>query len=262
MGFIYVINCKAEPKVYVGQTVKTIRQRWNDHRACARLYQRAKDEPEGKMPANIAGSVLYRAMYVHGLENFDIEPVCEVPDEELNDTEQCWIALLDCIAPKGFNLTTGGGSFRHAESTKALMRAKKQENVDAMRNIKLHGLPAKTAYRNNKAKGEQILLNKHPLCNSKTFNLRDYKSFEEMKLTVINFVDELERSGVPYQPKKGDQSLPKGLISTKADFRVNKVVEGRNYDKKFEAKSRTRDENLRLALEYLETLPKKKGLDA
>lgn len=254
MGFIYLIGCRKSFKHYFGQTRTSVAKRWAEHKAFARRLIKATEE--GRVIPNIHNSVLCRAMAKHGIDQFYIEEWCEVEDEKLDAEETLWIEDFDCIAPKGYNLTTGGSSnYRHAPVTIELMKQVKQSRVDNYRNEKLFGLPAKTAYRNDPVKGELIRINDHPLCKGKMFYARDYPSFDVMKAAVVTFLAGLEAEGVAYERKKrGGNELPKGIIETPKGFRVNKRHNGRTYDKRFEVAKNTKEENKHLALEWFEDL--------
>lgn len=93
MGFIYKITSPSK-KMYVGQTKKKVPQeRWKEH--CK--------------PSSKKCVALKRAIDKYGAENMTFEEVEECADELLNDREQHWIRELDTLAPKGYNLRSGGG---------------------------------------------------------------------------------------------------------------------------------------------------------
>lgn len=100
---IYKIINKLDPdKVYIGQTTQTLRNRWvrhlNSHSRC---------------------SYLHRAIKRYGAENFIIEQIDTANTQnELNEKEQYWIKYYDCIAPKGYNLTSGGEHPVFSEETR------------------------------------------------------------------------------------------------------------------------------------------------
>ena len=95
--YIYKIYNTINDKLYIGQTRRAIRKRFLDH------VNRAK---------NGAQTRLYCAMRKHGIENFYIEVVEEVPDSEnatelLNSREIYWITHYDSVK-NGYNSTNGG----------------------------------------------------------------------------------------------------------------------------------------------------------
>ena len=72
-GIIYKITNIINNKVYIGQTVNTIKQRWNKH--CHSNGCRS----------------LYNAILKYGKENFNIEIIETLPIEELDEREIYWI---------------------------------------------------------------------------------------------------------------------------------------------------------------------------
>lgn len=101
-GIIYKLTCLITWKVYVGQTTRTLDERFKEHVSHNKY-------------------LIGNAIRKYGAENFSRE-VLEVCDtqEQLNERERYWIAYFDCIAPKGYNLTEGGeGGFHHTPETRA-----------------------------------------------------------------------------------------------------------------------------------------------
>ena len=103
-GVIYKITCLVNGKPYIGQTTRTIEERFKEH-------------TESPYPIGIA-------IRAHGTENFTIEVIAECEtQEELNAQEIRFIAEYDCMAPKGYNCTSGGeGGGSLCEETKAKLR--------------------------------------------------------------------------------------------------------------------------------------------
>lgn len=88
-GVIYLIVNLVNGKMYVGQTVQTLTERFKQH---------AKSD-----------SVIGKVIRKYGRKNFRIEVIdeCETR-EQLNEREKFWIAFFDCKTPKGYNCTDGG----------------------------------------------------------------------------------------------------------------------------------------------------------
>lgn len=104
LGTIYKITNLIDGKIYVGQTVQKLSRRFNQHK---HGITKGVDQ----------------AIKKYGIENFKIEPIEVCPCEMLNEREMFWIKKLDCISPKGYNLTSGGDSdFRRSEETLERMR--------------------------------------------------------------------------------------------------------------------------------------------
>ncbi len=92
---IYKITNKINGKCYVGQTTKSIEQRWKAH-----CWQ-----------CNFNNNmIIYRAIKKYGKENFSIEKICDCQNQkELNESEVKYIKYFDTMCPNGYNLCGGGG---------------------------------------------------------------------------------------------------------------------------------------------------------
>lgn len=96
MGYIYCITNVINNKRYVGKTTNTIEERWKEH------CQDFKKERCEKRP-------LYDAFNKYGIENFKIECLEEVQDDNLlSEKEIYWIKELETYGSKGYNATKGG----------------------------------------------------------------------------------------------------------------------------------------------------------
>ncbi len=89
---IYCITHKETGKQYCGQSVDCF-ERWKQH-----------STPK-KASAGIKGAIMK-----YGVGEFSFAILEECKREELNERECWWIATLGCMAPAGFNLTSGGGA--------------------------------------------------------------------------------------------------------------------------------------------------------
>jgi group I intron endonuclease len=103
---IYRITNLINLKIYVGQTVLTLSERWMAHKKEAKLHRK--------------NYILYNSINKYGIENFIIEEIDIAHSlEELNKKEQEWIAKLASAHPYGYNLKLGGnGGGKHLQSTK------------------------------------------------------------------------------------------------------------------------------------------------
>ena len=96
MGYIYIIKNSINSKVYIGQTKKSIQERWKEH-----LYS-----------STYRNQVLYIAMRKYGTEHFFIEEVEYVDaNTSLDEREKFWIKKYNSISPNGYNITGGGSRF-------------------------------------------------------------------------------------------------------------------------------------------------------
>lgn len=94
MGQIYGIKRKGINKiVYVGQTIRNYKIRWQQHK------QQAKERHYA----------LYNALNKYGIDNFYPILIEECENEKLNEREQYWIKQCHTkIEEDGYNLTDGG----------------------------------------------------------------------------------------------------------------------------------------------------------
>lgn len=92
MGFIYKIENQINHKVYIGQTKRTIGERWIEH-----LEMHHPEVP------------LYRAFIKYGISNFFIEQIEECPNENLDEREIFWINYYNSFE-NGYNATRGGST--------------------------------------------------------------------------------------------------------------------------------------------------------
>lgn len=89
MTGIYKITNKLNGMSYIGQSVN-IAKRWKTH--C-----------NGN-----STSLIHKAIFLYGKDNFSFEVLEECKKEELNDRERYWIHFYDTYN-NGYNLTLGGG---------------------------------------------------------------------------------------------------------------------------------------------------------
>lgn len=104
---IYKITNKLNGKVYIGQSID-IDKRWRQHMT-------AKDDV-----------LIHKSIQKYGAENFSFEILLECPADMLDVWERDMIALYDCISPKGYNLTEGGGGCKCSEETRLKMSEAKK----------------------------------------------------------------------------------------------------------------------------------------
>lgn len=96
MGYIYKIVNNKNNKIYIGQTIKSIQERFRIHITASKLIK------NNNIP-------LYQAFKKYGLENFKILLIEECDKLELNNREQYWINYYNSYN-KGYNATLGGKS--------------------------------------------------------------------------------------------------------------------------------------------------------
>lgn len=257
MGFIYIITCLINNKIYIGQTTDTIQSRWNSHKSASKYNKKYLD---GEIDAPHAKkgmcSALYRSINCHGIENFKIEALEELDDDLLNEAEVQFIEEFNSLVPNGYNLTTGGDNFKHSEETKNLLKILNKEHMKTTfkqfrKYDALEDLPMYCIY----LKDEGVAINKHPLCNRKNFTIKKYGSLNNAKDELRRFLDVLENNNIRYrgQKPKREIDLPAGVRKIKKGYFVDKTINKVTYRKAFS--SDPNDENNKInAINYLNTL--------
>jgi len=107
-GFIYKIYNDVNDKVYIGQTISTVSDRWSEHKSAAR-------------PNSGINSYIYKAMRKYGIDKFHIEEVEKFEDTEidslfkkLNIAEIEYISKYKSLSTEnGYNLQKGGDNFAY-----------------------------------------------------------------------------------------------------------------------------------------------------
>lgn len=90
-----MITNKLNGKKYVGQTVQSLKKRFQRH--CW------KSSSKNSM-------AITSAISKYGKENFSMEILCTcLSQKELNEMEVFYVKVHDTLAPKGYNLVAGGG---------------------------------------------------------------------------------------------------------------------------------------------------------
>lgn len=104
---IYKVTNRINGKVYIGQTKQSLHKRWSNH--CCK---------------NSHCSILHSAIKKYGAENFTVEQIdVAASKEELDKKEIYWISHFDSVAPKGYNISLGGGGNRgHIPSEETLLK--------------------------------------------------------------------------------------------------------------------------------------------
>ena len=119
-GVVYSVTNNLDDKQYVGQTTRTLEERFSEHAE--------------------ADSLLGRAIQRDGAENFSREVLAECEtQEELDAQERFYIKKLDCKHPKGYNSTDGG---RRSRSPKT----KVEKQLDPRKEFFLKMIGAKITY--------------------------------------------------------------------------------------------------------------------
>ncbi len=113
IGIVYVHRHKTKGKVYVGQTWQPPSRRWRKEDSTYTSHKNCK--------------AFYHALRKYGWDSFETEELATcTTQEELNLTEEKYIKLFDCLAPKGYNLRSiCNGRSTHTPQTRAKISAAK-----------------------------------------------------------------------------------------------------------------------------------------
>ncbi|MBN4054776.1 GIY-YIG nuclease family protein [Nitrospira defluvii] len=99
-GIVYKICNKENGKLYIGQTIQSLKSRKKDHRGCL---------------DKLSHLALYRAFRKYGFENFEWEVIHQAKDKaDLDKMEKYYIQHYNTMSPRyGYNLTYGGEGGKH-----------------------------------------------------------------------------------------------------------------------------------------------------
>jgi group I intron endonuclease len=108
---IYLIRNTVNGKAYVGQTIRTLEERWHQHKQQG--IHRYKND------------ALHNALLKYGIDAFEIAVLDDSAStlDELNALEKFHIKAQGTLSPHGYNLTTGGFSYQRSAETLAKMSA-------------------------------------------------------------------------------------------------------------------------------------------
>ena len=100
---VYKITNKLNNKIYIGQTINPIEQRWREHKNDKKGFCR----------------YLFNAFNQYGRDNFEIKILSKCNSmDEMNHRETYYIRLFNTLAPNGYNILPGGGNRIVGEETR------------------------------------------------------------------------------------------------------------------------------------------------
>ena len=94
MPYIYKITNNLNGKIYIGKTIKSVQERFEEHYLASRK-KRCEKRP------------LYDAINKYGIKNFSIEQIEECDVNVLSEREKYWIEYYGSFR-NGYNATIGG----------------------------------------------------------------------------------------------------------------------------------------------------------
>lgn len=167
---IYKITNKTNGKVYIGQTVRTLPQRWKHHCYDAEKY---KDN-----------SVFHKAIRKYGADNFAVEQIdVACSKEELNAKEVYWIEYYKCGIPNGYNMTHGGEGCRTTDATRRKQSASHIGKKHEYRSICIVNVDTKEIFSSVYEAANKYNLNHSYFCEKlKKSRCFKYGGFEWFKI--------------------------------------------------------------------------------
>jgi group I intron endonuclease len=111
-GLVYLLTNLINGKQYVGQTVQGLNRRWQQHKQLA---------------ATGRGHLIASAIRKYGSANFRIVELARAESlAELNVLEALYVAGLNALSPRGYNLDSGGRNGIKSAETRAKIGAQKK----------------------------------------------------------------------------------------------------------------------------------------
>jgi group I intron endonuclease len=113
-GIIYKVTNIESGTSYIGQTTKTLKQRWTEH-----IYDATGNRSKDK------GCYFHLAIKKYGPEAFKLIVLQECLNKEaLDSVEKFYISHFNTVRPFGYNLSLGGSGVMHGRKMSAEARAK------------------------------------------------------------------------------------------------------------------------------------------
>ena len=107
---IYKITDKRNNKIYIGRAADLKNRKWRHF-----CYTHPEDYLESSLSTEINMDIHKAMMDSHNAEDFLFEVLEECEEDKLNEREQYYIQIFDCMIPKGYNKTKGGESYPHSK---------------------------------------------------------------------------------------------------------------------------------------------------
>jgi group I intron endonuclease len=130
MGYIYSIKNSKDGKIYIGQTIQDLEERWRQHRS-----------------KNSNCRYLRLAINKYGINNFVFKLICICFDDDLDKYELYYIKKYNSIVPNGYNLREGGNSGKHNNETKMKISEGLKNRKDIVRSNHQLGKPHSEAVK-------------------------------------------------------------------------------------------------------------------
>ncbi len=139
---IYRITNKTNGNQYIGQTLRTLSVRINEHKY------------ESSVGTNYP---LYNAIRKYGFNNFVFEKIDIAKDvNSLNDLEQYYIEYFNTLKPNGYNLNLGGGNKSPSEETRKKMSESAKNKPAMSKETLLKFISSRIGKKNSESHNKKI----------------------------------------------------------------------------------------------------------
>lgn len=173
LGIIYIIRNDINSKVYIGQTFRSIEERWKEHL-------------RSKCSKNESHMLIKRAILKYGREHFTISKLEECDVSKLNEREMYYIKLYNSYK-EGYNMTIGG-----QESTKPLKLLNDEKEIISLYKEGFSLRTISKEYNVDKYTIKHIL----EINNITIRKVRVYKFTREDKLNILKDLNTLSRKEI------------------------------------------------------------------
>jgi hypothetical protein len=248
MGIIYLVHLP-NGKKYIGQhNTENLAKRKKGHYYGFKKFCRQIQNKEETASCCIA---LFRAFYKYGFHKCVWTLVeTNISLDLLNAKEDDYIREYNTLSPNGCNLRFNHSDERNVYSDETLKRMSDSRRTNI---TELEGLPMYVIYiRRENMYGYRI--QGHPNCKFKQF-VSLTEPLENIKQRVLDFLKEIENAPhVSTYQVKAEAGLPKGILEIPSGYEIQVQRNGMKFYKMFTKSSISKEENLRLAIEWLSNL--------
>lgn len=224
-GRIYKIINLLTNKIYIGQTIKSIQQRFHAH-----INESKKLK-----------TYLHKAMNKYGVENFTVEEIdIAYSLDELNQKEYNWIIKENCLIPNGYNMKDGGFGAKMTDEVKQKIslanknKPKPPEHSERMSRLhkgkiitKEHREAISRLNKGKKLSSEHINIIKESKKNKPRDDITKQKVSDSLKVLYENyhpkhFYNPTTLEKIFIDPDKED--IPEGFIPGRGHIQRNKEM--------------------------------------
>ena len=167
-------------------------------------------------------SVIHKAIRKHGIDDFEVDILDYLPEEELLDAEYEAIALQKTISPNGYNLDEGGSRARPTEETKKKRSDAMKTTIRSMPTEKVEAWRAKARDARSRPE-EKAIHSKHKsdwweTVDEATRSLAVERAKEVRNAGHEKRLEALRSRALPYEPIRSKRI--KGQLYIRKDGKV------------------------------------------